>query len=202
MIRDAMRLLIDSDAFAKLGISGLLAPFLGVLGITLDDCGRLPALPYMLRRGGLPRLYGQETCDALQEMANAIGLAPQASSQWLQQLTAVPQVDAGEAQLLASAAEYSLLLITGDKRALVAIAANVDLTAALAERVITVEGALLSLCNRLGDEAVRAAVGPLFSKDRALRICFSAGNAEPRTALVSYFESLRREVAPLVLWAP
>ena len=197
-----MQLLIDSDVFAKLGVSGLLVPLLEVLDVTLDDCGRLPALPYMLRRGGLPRLYGQEACDALQEIANAIGLAPQASPLWLQRLTTVPQVDAGEAQLLASAAEYSLLFITGDKRALVAIARIADFAEALAGRIITVEGALLFLCIRLGDDAVRVALGPLLSKDRALRICFSQGNAEPRAALVSYFECLQREVAPLVLWNP
>src|SRR5690606_27475003 len=144
VIRGAMRLLIDSDAFAKLGIAGLLAPLLEVLGVALDDCGRLPALPHMLRRGGLPRLYGQQACDALQETANAIGLAPQASPEWLQRLTAVPQVDAGEAQLLASAAESSLLLVTGDKRALIAVVRVGDFAQALAGRIVTVEGALLS----------------------------------------------------------
>jgi hypothetical protein len=164
-----MRLLVDSDAFAKLGVAGLLAPLLEVFGVTLADCGRLPALPHMLRRGGLPRLYGQSACDALQELANTIALAPQASPEWLQRLIAVPQIDAGEAQLLASAAEHSLLIVTGDKRALIAVAAISGFAEALAGRIVTVEAALLSLCIRLGDDVVRTAVDPLIANDRALR---------------------------------
>ena len=45
-----MQLAVDTDAFCKLGVSGLLDDALAVLGVARDDCGRLPALPY-------PRLF-------------------------------------------------------------------------------------------------------------------------------------------------
>jgi len=50
-----MRLLVDSDAFCKLAASDLLSDAAMLFDAELPDCGRLPALPYMLRRGGLPR---------------------------------------------------------------------------------------------------------------------------------------------------
>ena len=40
------RLLVDTDAFCKLGVAGLLTDAIGVLGVTVENCGRLAALPY------------------------------------------------------------------------------------------------------------------------------------------------------------
>jgi len=94
------------------------------------------------------------------------------------------------------------MLVTGDKRALVPVAGVPGFAEALAGRVITLEAALIALCQKLGDDHVRAAVAPLLAKDITLRICFSSANASPRPALVSYFDSLKREVAPIILWEP
>jgi len=197
-----MPLLVDTDGFAKLGVAGLLAPLLELLGVELTDCRRLPALPHMLRRGGLPRRHGQPACDALIGTAEAMGVAGTASTEWVARLVDVPQIDPGEAELLAYAAEHSLMLITGDKRALVAVAKVAGFADALAGRIVTLEAALVALCDRLGDGHVRTAVAPLLAKDITLRICFSDANSSPRPALVSYFESLKRDAAPLVLWEP
>lgn len=54
-----MKLLIDNDAFCKIGTGGLLLESLALLGVDLASCGRLPSLPYMLRRGRLPKQYGR-----------------------------------------------------------------------------------------------------------------------------------------------
>jgi hypothetical protein len=148
------------------------------------------------------RQHGASACDALVGAAEAMGLAPPASTEWLQRLTDVPQIDAGEAQLLGTAAEHRALLITGDKRALIAVARVSGFAEALAGCIVTVEAALLALCNRLGEDVVRTAVTPLLSNDRTLRVCFSPDNAQPRVALVSYLESLKHDVAPLILWDP
>lgn len=48
-----MRLLLDTDAFCKLGAAGVFDDALSLLGLSVSDCGRLPALPYMLRKGSL-----------------------------------------------------------------------------------------------------------------------------------------------------
>ncbi len=193
-------LLVDTDIFCKLGVSGLLEAALKVFGVTMGDCARLPALPHMLRRGRLPKLYGQAACDTLAQVAEAMSSVPAASAAWLDQLIAVPRIDPGEAQLFASAAEHSLTLLTGDKRALVALAGLTELSEALSGRIVTLEAVLMALCVRGGDEGVRTALQPVMSADRMVQACFSAGNKSPREALESYFNHLKREVHPLVLW--
>ena len=52
--------MIDTDAFCKLGTADLLTDAIGVLGVDIGECGRLAALPYMLRRGRLRRAFGDD----------------------------------------------------------------------------------------------------------------------------------------------
>lgn len=94
------------------------------------------------------------------------------------------------------------MVVTGDKRALVAVARVSGFPESLAGRIVTVEGAVLALCDRLGEPAVRAALQPLLANEKTLRICFSAGNTDSRGALRSYFDDLQRQVQPLTLWDP
>jgi hypothetical protein len=203
VIHNGMRLLVDNDFVCKLGVVGLLAPLLAWLGVDVSECGRLPALPHMLGRGKLPRKYGEAACASVIPMARAMGLVPTASTAWLERLTDVPNIDPGEVQLFASAAEHSLTVATADKRALVALAKVDGFAEPLAGRIMTFEAALLVLCRELGDDHVRAAVQPLKqASDGTVQICFSDGNPNPRDGLVSYFDGLKREAAPLVLWDP
>ena len=67
-----MNLLVDTDAFCKLGVAGLLEDSTGVFGTRLTDCGRLPALPYMLRKGRLANRYGRDACNSLVSYAEAM----------------------------------------------------------------------------------------------------------------------------------
>ncbi len=93
-------------------------------------------------------------------------------------------------------------MLSGDKRALRAIKDVVGLTNILHSRIICLEVALLTLGDRLGWNVLRRRVTPLFQVDTTIGICFSAGNADPQSALRSYFNSLASEVDPLVLWEP
>jgi hypothetical protein len=197
--------LVDSDIFCKLGVAGLLEPALALFGVGIADCFRLPALPNMLRRGAINKTYGSAACDALVPIAMSMQVAPPASTAWLDPLIGIPKIDPGEAQLFACAAAGSLLIVTGDKKALVALAAVGGFADALAGRIVTLEALLLTLCDRLGVEAVRAAVQPLLSVavgERTVKICFSPANLDPQEALVSYFNALKSEVRPLLLWEP
>ena len=198
------RLLVDTDVFAKLGIAGLLDQLYDLFGVSIDACGRLPALPHMLRRGALPTLYGKEACERLVPIAESMGLAPVASTAWLARLANVSQIDPGEAQLFASVAEHELIVVTGDKRSVLAASKVDGMVDALNGRVASMEAVLLRLCRRLGREHVRNAVKPLVAiedrKDKMVRVCFSEGNPDPEGALQSYFSDLKRNVAPLVLW--
>ena len=150
-----MRLLIDTDALCKLGMGGMLQDSLSLLGVSLTECGRLPALPLMLRRGRLREFYGPEICDALISIANNVPVSIQPSSLWMDKLTPIQAIDPGEAQILAAAAEAGLLVISGDKRALRALREVEGFPDALAGRIVVMEAILVSLCDRLGPESVR-----------------------------------------------
>ena len=93
-------------------------------------------------------------------------------------------------------------MFTGDKRALAAAAAIPGLAEAVANRIVTLEAALLALCERKGDDAVRSAVQPLLDLETTVKICFSSASTSPREGLRSYFDNLKAEVRPLALWDP
>lgn len=197
-----MKLLFDTDAFCKFGIASLLESVAHIFGAKLQECGRLPALPFMLRRGSLRKLYGGSACDALIPVANAIPIVPQPSITWLEKLTAVEAIDPGEAQIFAVAAEQGQPFLSGDKRALNAIKGVDDFIPALNGRVVVMEAVLLALCDRIGPEEIRQRVAPLIAVDRTVAVCFSSGNPNPLEALISYFEDIKTKLAPLQLWSP
>ena len=197
-----MKLLVDTDAFCKLGIAGLLRDAVNILGANLQECGRLPALPHMLRRGSLRKQFGAEACDGLISLADTMPVVPEPSVAWLDKFTAIETVDPGEAQILAAAAEFGLLVVSGDKRALGAIKVIEGLADALAGRIAVLETILLALCERLGPGEVRRRVTPLADQDKMIAVCFSHGTEDPREGLQSYYKSLAVDIEPLILWSP
>ncbi len=197
-----MRLLVDTDIFCKLGLTGLFGDTLAALGVQTCECGCLPALPYMLRRGSLPRAYGVQACADLIPAAEGIACIDPASAEWLDRLTPVPEIDPGEAQLLATAAQQSLLFLTGDKRALRAVKSVMGFAEALSGRVIVTEAVLAALCDRIGSAEVRRRIQPLAAIDTMVKVCFSEGNPDPPSALASYLDRLSAEVSPMALWTP
>ncbi len=197
-----MKLLVDTDIFCKLQMAGLLNEAVGLLAAAMDDCGRLAALPYMLRKGGLRRQFGADVCDAMVPVAEAVPVVPDPSALWLDKLIPVAGIDIGEAQLFAAAAEVGLLVMSGDKRALRALRSVAGVPEVLAERIVVHEAVLLALCDSLGADAVRKRVTPIVGVDKMVQVCFSSTNANPAEALLSYYDSLAAELAPLVLWNP
>ncbi len=197
-----MKLLFDTDVFCKLHVAGLLSETVGLFAAGLGDCGRLAALPHMLRRGKLRNRLGGDACDALIPVAEAVPVIPQPSDTWLDELIPLEGIDVGEAQIFAAAAETGLLVISGDRRALRALKDIERFASALIGRIVVLEAVLIALCDRLGADAVRAHVSTLAAADRMVHVCFSGGNPNPREALISYYETLATELAPLVLWDP
>jgi hypothetical protein len=197
-----MRLLFDTDAFCRLAIGGVFEDSISLLGADVPECGRLPALPYMLRRGRLRRKFGAEACDLLARLADGMPEMVQPGDTWLDRLIAVESIDPGEAQIFAAAAEHGMIVVSGDKRALLALKDVADFPAALAGRIAVPEAILIALCDRLGPNEVRRRVQPLVPADQVVRICFSNPGSDPRDGLRSYFEDLARDVGPLVLWDP
>jgi hypothetical protein len=202
VIQRPMRILIDTDLFCKLGITSLLQDSLRLLGATIEDCARLPALPYMLRRGTLPKRYGSLSCERLAVLADTMPALPAAGAEWLDQLTPLVDINAGEAQLFAAAAERPSFVITGDNRALRALKTLETFASALARHIVVLEALLLALCDDLGHQEVRRRVELLVPIDKATRVWFSPENSDPREALVSYYNSLVADLQPLELWNP
>ena len=196
------RLLIDTDIYCKLGVSGLLTDVLGALRVPVEECGRLPALSYMLRRGRLRKRFGSHGSDALALLAQRFPIAIQPTDEWLDPLTSVPSIDPGEAQLLATTAERGMLLLTGDKRGLQGVKDIPDYTEALNGRIIILEAILADLCVRIGTASMRARICPLMRIDTTVRICFSDSNSSPLDGLVSYYNNLASSLEPLHLWRP
>lgn len=197
-----MRLLVDTDAFCKLGIADLLTDAIALFGAELRECGRLPALPYMLRRGSLPRSYGNAACERLIPVAERMPAVSEAPGTWLDRLALLPDIDPGEAIIFSVAADAELPVISGDLRALRALKDVEGFPEALAGRVVILEALLLGLCRALGPGSVKEGVEPLRKVDTVVGICFSPENRDPEQGLRSYLEERRVELSPLVLWDP
>lgn len=195
-----MRLLVDSDAFCKLAACDLLSDAGMLFDAELQECGRLPALPYMLRRGGLQRTYGAAVCERLIPLAETMPVVQQVSNSWLEQLAPIPSIDPGEAILFATAADLQLPVLTGDVRALRALRSLNGFPEVLAGRIVLLEAVLLALCGELGAAAVRERIEPVRHVDTVMGICFSLGVQDPEQGLRPYLRDRRIELAPLVLW--
>ena len=197
-----MKLLIDTDAFCKLGIAGLLPDAAELFGATLSDCGRLAAVPYMLRKGRLFRRYGPEICSALLAQARGLQVCPELVSASLEPFASDTNIDPGEVQLFAAATQFDINTISGDKRAIRSLKHVTAVHHALASRIATLEGVLLALCEQLGPDGLRRHVAPLSPYDRTVAICFPPGSSDPRDCLRSYHENLTADVHPFLLWNP
>lgn len=200
MTQSTVRLLIDTDAFCVLAAGHLLDDAVNLFGENLSGCARLSALPHMLERGRLRKKLGDQISDELIPIAYSMQIHPAASASWLDQLTPVPDIDPGEAQIFALAAENELTVLTGDKRALRALKGVPGFADVLAGRIVVLEAILIALCDRLGPAEVAQRIQPLLALNNMLRACFSPGNSDPRTALTSYYCSLVAELVPLLLW--
>ena len=200
--RTRQRLLFDTDAFCKLGVAGLLLETMRTFNVTVAECGRLPALPFMLRRGGLRRKFGNLECDRLIDLSQEIPIALQPSDEWLEPLASQASIDPGEALLLATSAEQGCYLITGDKRGLLGITKLPKFVEALNGRVVVPEAMVSALCLRLGVNSIRARIQPLMTTDTAMRVSFSDLDLSPLIGLSSYYDDLAASLAPLNLWSP
>jgi len=197
-----MKLLVDTDAFCKLGAAGLLEDAMRIFRVELKECGRLPALPHMLRRGSIPRLFGAKVCEGLIHQAQGMQVVQQPADTWLERLTPIEAIDPGDAQILAVAAETGAMVVSGDKRALRAVRDVEGFVQALEGRVAVLEAVLWALCERLGSKEVRHRVVQLAELDTMVQVCFAPSNPNPQKALLSYFRKFASDLEPLVLWDP
>lgn len=117
------------------------------------------------------------------------------------------ELDGGESQLIAMLMTRGCpLLVTGDKRAVAALAALA--VAGLSGRVACLEQVLADVVRVRGADAVRAAVCSEPGADTALSLCFGCSSAKPPNepavldALSSYAEHLRGRCGDILLAGP
>ena len=174
-----IRLLVDTDVYCKLSVPGLFLEAIHLLGIDITECGRLAALPYMLRKGPLRTVYGPDECDRLLTITHGMLIVDGSDSKWLEQLISLQSINPGEAQIFAMGAEAGLLIMTGDKRALRALATIPDLIELLSGRIIVFEAIMIALCGWLGPENVRQRIQRLSEIDKVVQVCFLPRNSGP-----------------------
>ena len=211
-----MKALVDNDILLKGACYRLLATLVAMKCGT-DRVGYLGAARFVLskkiRRATLRGDALEAEAELLSFLAEHEAIETTAEEQALAALLeataqSVPvNLDTGESQLLAVLVFRSLpSLLTGDKRAIIAIERLLDTTVALAEAAgkVTCLEQLVRLAIMNSDVTVlQTAICKEPAVDRALSICFSCFSPEPHSAAVmegldSYILDLRKD-APRAL---
>ena len=178
----------------------MLDEVLALLGVNRTQCAVLPALPYMLERGRLRKKYGDFKSDRLRKLADEFPVAPNSSSKWLDELSAESSIDPGEAQLFALAAEHEIRILTGDKRALEALAKVSDIHPHLSGNVVTLESVLTGLHEQLPETQLRQKGKVLGQHDQMAKAVFGSTASDLGEALNSYLRDVESRTQPLRLW--
>lgn len=199
-----MNLACDTDYLTKVEHWDLAPDALAVFGKTREESYRLPAAVHQLRRGRLMKRFAGDASRMIANIEKYKVFSDDAPAEWLNKMTGVEAIDPGEAEFLARVADgETLILATGDKRCLQQIC-NVDgLTAAIARRVVTLDGMLLHLCETKGVGYVRELVTPKAHADGTALLVFSpyASDESVTEGLRSFHSSLLRDTG-LTLWSP
>lgn len=193
--------LLDSDAAKKICQYCLLDELASSLACSLDDFSVLPQLRYQLKlnsRGKSLEKLGSE--NALNEASKLIEHSSevevsQDSANLLLELNQ-PDIDSGEATLFAATHETGGDLVSGDKRAFIAISKinGHDVIDTLWVRFICFDEAMLLLIKKCCFDQVSTKVRSRPDVDTAMSIAFGRSNPNPReetlTAINSYIGTL------------
>lgn len=211
-----MSALVDNDVLLKGACYRLLnhpiTAYCGANGIGYLAAARF-VLNKRIRRARLRGNAAEVEAELVSFLAKHQAIEPTAEEQTLAAaLEAMAQeipvnLDAGESQLLAVLAMRTLpVLITGDKRAIIAIERLLDATTALAQvtgKVTCLEQLVRHAAMKSDMSAIQEAICREPEVDRALSICFSCFSSERTVetvvqALDSYISDLRQK-APRTL---
>ena len=200
-------LLIDTDILVLLAASGLLEQVTSSLGYESSQLRRLAAAPHQIRKSKSFRdQFGQAVLLKIEPIVAMI-LAAEAPTnlELLDELNSTEFIDEGEAQLMALAASQHLsLLVTGDKRAVIALAASTahSCIGALQGKIVSLEAAILILLTKIQACELRKAFSAVL-QHKTLRIVLSESTTTNHkncvAAVESYYEDLRRQSSGLLI---
>lgn len=204
-----MRLLLDADAASKLAHWGLLEELPGLFSINWDSIATLESVKHRARSakdGKRDKLFPSSTvaADALIHLDKMAEL-PAPSGKHIALLQNVPRVDGGEAILLAAAVgQPDTYVVTGDKRAMVALGKFVR-DAGIHDfdnRCVCLEFILLKLLNKYDVEWLRKKICPYSNLDKAIGVVMGSNCDAPdlqvQVGLNSYLSHLVVEARPVV----
>lgn len=190
-----------------LAASGLLERVTSSLGYEYSQLRRLAAAPYQIRKSkSLRDQFGQEVLLKVEPIvATIIAAEAPTNLELLDELNSTELIDAGEAQLMALAASQPLsLLVTGDKRAVIALAASTAHLSigALQEKIVPLEAALLILLTKIQACELRQAFSDVL-QHKTLRIVLSENTTTNHedcvNAVQSYYDDLRQQASGLLI---
>ncbi len=201
------RLIVDVDALVKLAHWGLLGELEGATGIPPVRQATVESIRFRAVRHD-PKLFRDATvADYLAVALSQFGAAWRPDAEVVARLQGIAGLDAGEITLIAMlCSDPQAMLVTGDKRALLALAAPglEDIVKRIAGRIVCLEQVVLSALDRLGVGTLATSIGPHRDLDVAVRCAVPlppyAVELEVRKGLLSYIEDLRKG-APSLLYA-
>lgn len=201
-----MIVLADNDLILKLAQCDLLADLPELLGESADQIFVLPTARYQLvpqkTAKALAKCGNEATLERVKSFLDATNEIPKVQDETLlKTLVSIDKIDGGEAQLFAAVVELpNPLLLTGDRNALRALLANQDrfptVAAALRERVVTFESAVLLALHKLGFAIVKQKLLGHPKPDAMLRLVLKPDMRE--ADLSDCLKSYSREVEPLL----
>lgn len=206
-------LYLDNDVISKLASCDLLDEAIEALNSQRKSVRILSTFKHRFgitnarRRAQIEQEVGSVVFGRIEDFQRSVGEIPVAPHELVLAFEDLPAVDAGEAQLFASASTSNgVLVVTGDKRSIRCLASARECAAiarSLKHRVVCFEQVLLRVIRDRGFEHTKRKVVPAVDCDTALRAVFGMGldaeEANVIRALDGYVESLRRESGDL-LW--
>ena len=200
----APRLLIDNDVLIKLAHWGLLASLPKAFGLQWSDAATLESIKFRAMRADAKLFRTEDIARVLSaQLAHAAEL-PAPRPEDLSLLQDIVGLDAGEVELIAAClATSDAIFITGDKRALRALA-QPELAAIaeqLAGRIVCLEQVLMRIADAGEAQFMIDGIAPHRDLDTAIRCIISAhGCSEDnlREGLRSYTVDLRKETGRLL----
>lgn len=204
-------LLVDVDAMCKLAHWRLLELLPAIMGLDPSACSTLESTRYRALKA-LDRPDGKvfrcaEAAKAVVDAIENFGELQQPHPDLLAQFQDVADVDAGEAVMLARLIEEpKALFLTGDKRALRAVAAMTEeVRSNFAARVVPIECVIKCALDAVGIDELRQRVCPWKDVDKAVGIAMGSrcdrSDQSVREGLDSYLRELHRLCAPSLIRA-
>jgi hypothetical protein len=206
------QLIIDNDAFVLLAAAGQLDRSIGLLGFTIGQTRRLPALSHMLTRSleGKGKAFQKFTeahrQQAINEASRFTGIEARPADDEISQLLA-PAIGF-DAPLYATIAESSALwLNSADVAAMRKVCSSTDYDAvkkAMRGRVVSLESLAYRFIDSEGYEEAAAAFSPVAYANKTIKCIFPAtpNPADQLESARSYLRSLCNELGRGFLHCP